>query len=203
MKRASVARERGHRLFVLLEALRETERQIADLRIGIPDAPGAAEQRAFLSRRAKRQRRRTDIATQAAILEVLPASIAVLDATGIIVAVNSEWQKFDRAETVCGPGHVVGVNYLDVCNGATAESQTDFRVAKGIRPVLNATSPGFSMEYSCHLATHERWMALTVVPIGTTCPRGVVIMQVDVSAQRAIEGSLLAVGARFRQMADS
>jgi hypothetical protein len=164
MTRGAAPREQGKHLFELLDALRETERQLAELRADIPDNPLVGKHRAFLFRRAKRQRRQSDIATQAAILEALPAHIAILDAAGFIIAVNEAWRTYDRGAAECGPGDAVGLNYLDACDRATGDSMTGRRVANGVRSVLDSSQSGFSIEYSCDSPTTERWLAMTVVP---------------------------------------
>jgi hypothetical protein len=58
-----------------------------------------------------------------AAFDALAAHIAVLDAQGAIVAVNAAWKEFGRARgaqpAIWGG---IGLNYLDVCRRAAAES---------------------------------------------------------------------------------
>jgi two-component system NtrC family sensor kinase len=67
-------------------------------------------------------------------------SVAVLDATGTIVAVNQAWQSFgqsNQADDILP----VGINYLDVCDRATGGDGPCARnAAAGIRAVLAGQS---------------------------------------------------------------
>jgi hypothetical protein len=106
---------------------------------------------------------------QAAILNSLPAHIAVLDSEGRIVAVNEPWLEFARAngdpdtETVG-----VGANYFDVCKSA-CQSQDPHATAAcaGLKSVLAGEQPRFTMEYPCDGPGCPRWFAMEVLrPVG-------------------------------------
>jgi hypothetical protein len=87
--------------------------------------------RMFLLRRAQEQLRHSEADKQAAILNALPAHIALLDAGGRIIAVNETWRNFGRASVVHGPGYEIGFNYLKMCGSARGKGSSAARqVAK-------------------------------------------------------------------------
>ncbi|HUP91821.1 MAG TPA: ATP-binding protein [Solimonas sp.] len=128
---------------------------------------------------------------QAAILDALPAHIAVLDAQGRIVSVSQAWRRFDGAAEVQDPGHAIGVNYLDLCGLAQgAGAPAAHQVADGIRAVLAGGIDSFALEYRSRSPSGERWFMLTVTPLAEG-PDGAVIMHVDVSERRRAEERLV------------
>jgi len=142
-----------------------------------------------------------EIESQAAILNALPAHIAVLDDEGVIVSANEAWRLFSRMSVAQSPGHAIGRNYLGICDGARgANAARAHDVAVGIRSVLEGRARDFSIEYSCHSPFDQRWFVLTVVPLARS---GAVVMHVDVTAERRAEANLRESEARFRQMAES
>jgi diguanylate cyclase (GGDEF)-like protein/PAS domain S-box-containing protein len=130
--------------------------------------------------------------------------VAVLDAEGTIISVNRMWQQFEAAGPTHRPGAKVGSNYVDICDGAPeSESREAEQIAAGIRSVLSGAAAIFSMDYSCHTSSEQRWFAITVTPLGDELARGAIVMHRDITAQRGIENTLRASEARFRQMAES
>jgi anti-anti-sigma regulatory factor len=88
--------------------------------------------------------------------------IAVLDAKGVIVWVNSAWQAFTAANggdpTKAGPG----VSYLDVCAAAAGDLVTA-RVETAIRRALTGDLPGsFTIEVPCHSPDTARWFDMLI-----------------------------------------
>ena len=98
-------------------------------------------------------------------MNVLSATIAIINAEGEIVAVNEAWRKFAIENDF--PNHSnagVGTNYLDTCqkslmnlNDADAE-----RAIKGIQEVINGGRKTFTMVYPCHSPTVRRWFRMEV-----------------------------------------
>lgn len=188
----------------LIEALHDTARRLEDLTAGEVDAVTNRSGRTILLRRAQDQLRRRETAKQAAILNALPAHIALLDTQGIIVTVNEAWQRFGRANALQGPGHGVGVNYLEICDNARGDDASEAKqVAAGIRSVLGGALKSFSAEYPCHSPTVQRWFLMTVTPLADDRPNGAVVMHMDVTARRQTEENLHASELRFRQMAEN
>jgi PAS domain-containing protein len=91
-------------------------------------------------------------------LDELPEHTAIVDNSGVIVAVNKAWKRFAKyngAELSKVSG---GANYLDVCERATGEqSQYAQSFGEGLRSVLSSREERFAMEYPCHSPTERRW----------------------------------------------
>jgi PAS domain S-box-containing protein len=127
-----------------------------------------------------------DASKQAAILNALPAHIAVLDTQGRIISVNEAWQRFAGADARLRPGYAIGLNYLEVCDGAPDAFEAR-QAAAGIRAVLGGAAPSFSLEYCVHSLTDQRWFLMTVTPLANDHPNGAVVMHLDVTAQKQSE----------------
>ena len=123
------------------------------------------------------------------IFDALDSPIAVVDATGRIIAVNSAWERVGGdASDPAATG--VGVSYLSVCDhAALGGDRSAAEVAAGLRDVLAGRSPSFVVDYSLSMPGGNRWFSLrvTAVPEG-----GAVLVHHDVTALRLAE-----LGARF------
>jgi diguanylate cyclase (GGDEF)-like protein/PAS domain S-box-containing protein len=141
---------------------------------------------------------------QFAILNALPAHVAVIDSRGLIISVNDAWRGFDSAQAMHGPGSEVGRNYLELCeSGPTTGFSEARQIAAGIRSVLTGVVPIFSMDYACYSSTKQHWFALTVTPLGDRPTRGAIVIHRDITVDRRIEETLRANETRFRQMVES
>lgn len=154
--------------------------------------------------RAQEHLRFTAAAKQVAILNALPAYIALLDTQGMIISVNEAWRQFGPASAIQGPGYEVGLNYLDICDSATGDGLSGAKqAATGIRSVLAGRSKSFSTEYPDHSPTQQRWFLLKVSPLVDDHPHGAIVMHLDVTAERQVKETLYASEVRFRQMAEN
>jgi PAS domain S-box-containing protein len=129
---------------------------------------------------------------QTALLDALPAHIALLDAEGVIVAVNEAWRRFACANGLRDACHGVGRNYLDTCgrDPGPGAAQT-WAVAAGLRAVLAGESKNFSIEYACDSPTEQRRFLLTATPLELGRPGGAVVMHVNVSDRVRAEQATL------------
>jgi len=102
-------------------------------------------------------------AQRAAFLDELPEHAALVESSGIIVAVNKAWRRFAR-DNGAELGKVSeGANYLGVCDGSRGEQSEDARsFAEGLRAFLFGREESFAMEYSCHSPTERRWFVSSV-----------------------------------------
>ena len=144
-----------------------------------------------------------------AILNSVAAEIAVLDAHGIITAVNEPWQRFalengrEPGQSVADTG--VGTSYLAVCqtvNERTPEAAVALQARLGIQAVLAGQLPRFNLEYPCHSPTQERWFSLIASPLrlvpGSAGHDGVVVSHVDITVLKQSEHRLRQSEQRFR-----
>jgi PAS domain S-box-containing protein len=128
------------------------------------------------------QFRLSEAAKQEAILNALPAPIALLDIRGVIISVNQAWRQFADANALQGPNYVMGLNYLEICDNARGDDSSEaHQVAAGIRSVLEGAAKNYSIEYPCHSSTEQRWFHLTVTPLEDVQINGAVVMHMDIT----------------------
>ncbi|MEO8500384.1 MAG: PAS domain-containing protein [Vicinamibacteria bacterium] len=188
----------------LIATLHKTSRRLEQLTGGQVDTVADAEGRPFLLRHVQEQLGQARAARQAAILNALPAHVALLDSAGTIVSVNEAWRQFAYANELKTPGFAVGVNYLDVCDRAVAVGSCGAgEVAKGLRAVLYGQEERFSIEYPCHSPTEERWFLLTATPLSENLRNGAIVMHVNVTAEQKSTQLLRASESEFRSLAES
>jgi diguanylate cyclase (GGDEF)-like protein/PAS domain S-box-containing protein len=199
-----VTADTTNEVFGLIQALHKAEQRLEQLTAGEVDTVADSGGRTLLLRRAQDRLRHTAAAKQTAILNALPAHIALLDARGVIVSVNEAWRCYGGADVLEGPGYGLGINYVEICASRAANESSEARqVADGIRSVLAGTAEGYSIEYARDSLTEQRVYLLTVTPLGEDSPNGAVVMLLDVTAERLSEGTLRVSELRFRQMAES
>ena len=106
-----------------------------------------------------------------AALDALSAHIAILDASGRVIAVNEAWRRFASANDYAAGGDGAGIdgagsdgvgsNYLEVCDSATGECAEEAgAAAAGLREVMAGRRDEFTLEYPCHSPTEKRWFML-------------------------------------------
>ncbi|MBI5923446.1 MAG: EAL domain-containing protein [Betaproteobacteria bacterium] len=172
----------------LIETLHLTGQRLEELTAGEVDGVADREGRTFLLRHAQEQLRQSEVAKQAAILNALPAHIALLDTQGRIISVNQAWRRFADANLLQGPEHAIGVNYLTICDSARGNDAAEaHQAATGIRSVLDGGENHFSLEYSCHSQTQQRWFLMTVSPLADDHLHGVVVMHLDITERMRLE----------------
>ncbi len=185
-------RDEGEEFSTLIKALRDTDQRLEDLTSGEIDTVADREGRSFLLHRAQDRYRDSEAARQVAILNALPALVALLDARGVIISVNAAWRRFAVENRFAGVDGGIGLDYLAVCGSAMGVDAADYeRIAVGVRAVLTDDAPSFSLEYSRDSpTTAERWYLLTVTPLDDTQRRGVIVMHLDVTLRRRDEDAL-------------
>ncbi len=141
---------------------------------------------------AEEAKRESEALSQS-VLGSLTAQIAVLDKDARIIAVNESWTRFTLENG--GNNYLdktgVGVNYLDVCRCVEGEDEEVARaVVRGIQSVLDGSQTHFSIEYSCHSSTRQRWFTLSVSPLVKSAG-GVVVLHSDITERKQAEAAVL------------
>lgn len=188
----------------LIEVLHATEQRLEELTGGEVDAVTSKTGRTILLRRAQDNLRLHEASKQSAILNALPAHIALLDAQGIIISVNDAWQRFASANVLHSANFGMGLDYLAVCDAAIGDAASEgHTVAEGIRAVLQGQVPSFFIEYPCHSPAEMHWFALTVTPLIEGACKGVVVMHMDITAKKLNEMAMLRFSAAMDAIADA
>ena len=116
-----------------------------------------------------------------AVLDSVPAQMAVIDRDGAIVAINESWREFALHHcTDAGQlaGTAVGANLLDACR---ADHDSDNWVYTGILEVLHGRTEHFRGECRCESPAGEvLWFAMTVTPVAFPAG-GAVVAYHDIS----------------------
>ncbi|HRG49060.1 MAG TPA: ATP-binding protein, partial [Leptospiraceae bacterium] len=137
------------------------------------------------------------------ILDSLSEHIAVIDSTGMIVAVNAAWKKF-ASENGSGEKDFIATNYLNICKNAShypnGEEASD--VTKGILAVLKGEIPEFTIEYPCHSPTKYRWFLMYARPIDFP-QKGAVISHFNITDRKLTEIALQAKEDLLKTISDN
>ena len=169
----------------LIDTLHATEKRLTQLTLGEVDCVADRHGRFLLLRHAQEQMRFSDAAMQAAIVNALPAHIALVDWEGMIVSVNEAWRGFAREGDLDPAVCSTGCNYLTTCDEAVGRGSADgWEMAAGMRGVLSGRLHTFSMEYPCHSPTEQRWFCATVTPLSERVPTGAVVMHINITDRK-------------------
>ncbi|MBB6226742.1 signal transduction histidine kinase/CheY-like chemotaxis protein [Polymorphobacter multimanifer] len=125
-----------------------------------------------------------------AILDSLPAQVALIDHEGIVVAVNSSWEAFLAARGRLTPNMVVGGNYLVACrNLDVVLAEVGLSTLKGVEDVLAGRMPVFELEYPFpeEAGKPPMWIRIVITPIMHNDRTGAVISRFDVTDRRQVE----------------
>ncbi|MGZ5628431.1 MAG: PAS domain-containing sensor histidine kinase [Methylobacter sp.] len=155
--------------------------------------------RDITKRKQMEEKLRDSDAFNVSILNSLSSHIAVLDAQGVIVAVNNAWCQFAKDNGLSESGQdMLGCNYLEACRCQSCGEEANASLA-GIMTVLAGEQEVFHLEYPCHSLTEQRWFHMTVLPLQGSYP-GVVISHKNITERKAMEDELKASEAKFRSI---
>ena len=129
----------------------------------------------------------------ASIRDSLLEHIAVLDAQGVIIAVNLAWKRFARMNGAPGyPADSIGLNYLKICEAPPGLPGSDDSAAAraGILAVMDGTCSEFEMEYPCHSPSEQRWFQMRVLPLYGS-QKGVVVAHLNITQRKLAQAALL------------
>jgi diguanylate cyclase (GGDEF)-like protein len=122
------------------------------------------------------------------ILNSITDHIVVINDIGEILYVNNSWLIFGGDNNCKIESKWVGVNYIEVCDKASAMGD-DFgsKASVGIRSVIQQDKPMFYFEYPCHSSDVKRWFMMRVTPFQVDNEFYFVISHQDISERKQAE----------------
>lgn len=142
-------------------------------------------------------------AFQAALLDAVPANMAVLDADGRIVAVNRNWREFGARNGLALPDSGIGASYVEVCDHSRGRfTQGAAEVAGAIRALFAGTLDDFRLEYPCPSPDTDRWFSIHLTRFEANDARQVLATHIDITAVKRTEQALAVEEARYRTVYD-
>ena len=140
-------------------------------------------------RKQMEEKLRDSEAFNLSVLNSLTSHIAVLDAQGVIVAVNDAWRQFAEENNLPKSSRsMLGANYLDACKNTFNQPYGDDAdsIRSGILAVLAGEQETFHLEYPCHSPTQQRWFYMNVSPLQGS-RRGVVVNHKNITERKKTE----------------
>ncbi len=126
------------------------------------------------------------------------AHIAIVDAEGVIVAVNQAWVAFARGNG--GAGSDVGFNYLSICDGAQGQDSQDARAtAQGIRAVMAGEQHVYELEYPCHTPTEPRYYVARVTRFSQDGAHYALVAHENITRRKLAELEVMALNASLER----
>lgn len=124
-------------------------------------------------------------AAENALLEILPAAVCLLDASGIVIGANEAWRQTVAGSALPQSVAAPGANLLSVA--IRPEQPAGPAMAAGIRKVLSGAAPSFTLDYVCQDQDDERWYRAMVTPVHSGGAVGALITHVDISTRKQAE----------------
>ena len=154
------------------------------------------------------ERKQTQVALEGsnvlkgAILDSLPAHIAVVDRDGVIIAVN-EVDAFRRGERRRRrDGRPRRQLYREYCRaGARQGAPAAAEAAELLERACHGRSTGVEIEYRCDAPQKERWFVMTVEPLRR--PEGGAVVRTRTSPRARAGNRAPRERERFRRLADA
>ncbi len=133
-------------------------------------------------------------------LDAIESHIAVLDETGVIIAVNQSWKSFSVPGHLFGEDLGVGMNYLDELDSRLSEvSDETSAISQGIRQVIALEEPVFSCTYSTAATSSTSWLVVRVTRFKAPDPIRVVVTHEDITERQRAEQGLRLSEERYRR----
>ena len=142
---------------------------------------------AEIAQRESEQALRRLAERQTAVLDALPAHVALLDADGYLVSVSRSWNDFARGLGL--EPNPAGTSYFEFLERSCAAEQAE-TVTQGVAAVLAGRQPQFSADYAVDRRGRRRWYRLMLAPMASEAVQGAVAMHLDVTSSKLAEEAL-------------
>lgn len=146
--------------------------------------------------RAAKQRTERDqqrlAALNIALLDSLPAHVALLDKQGRIIATNEAWRRDGNRNGFSHPDWDVGTDYAAACLRLSSQHNLQAAsIARGVHSVLNGSRSQFTQEYAILADDQKRWFRVMITPVHSDQHTGgAVVMHLNVTDRRIAEEQL-------------
>lgn len=137
-----------------------------------------------------------------ATIDALNSPLCVLDANGVIIAVNRAWREFAVGNGGDPTVMSEGANYLAICDMATlAECSVAGQVAAAIRSAVAGCRDDVSIEYECASPTERRWFVLNLSCFQGDGPLRLVAVHEDITERKLAAEEQAESAARLKRLA--
>ena len=133
-----------------------------------------------------RQRRAAEV--QRAVLDALPAQVAILDENGCIVATNAQWRSFIEGRGLSLEQAGIGLDYQEAFQLATCDKAEGMQ--QGIRDITAGQAADYCQIYPCEGAEGKRWFRVNFTPLHESPPHGVLVTHFDITERMQAEEQL-------------
>ena len=118
-----------------------------------------------------------------------PSHVALLRLDGVVLAVNTAWQRYATDNGVAERYQFVGSNYLAVCEAGVAVDHPGAREAYvGLLDVMRNGRPKFTLMYTCHCPARREWYRMWVEPQTPSVPAVIVAHQLIDAKPWTVDG---------------
>ncbi len=129
-------------------------------------------------------RLRAMAAQQTAIINGIPAQIALIGPDGVIRAVNEQWRVFSESYPVFGESLLVGKNLVRLFAESTGEAKESGQsMAIALQKILAGNKQSFSIDYPCHSPSQQRWFKCQIAPFAIDGDNGALMTNMDITRQ--------------------
>lgn len=164
--------------------------------------------RAFdaMAQRIADQRTRQEAATQffQATLDALAIQVAIVDDTGVILAVNKAWQHTAETCAFFGVSYGVGANYIELCEKVEGPNRKEASsVAAGLRQIIAGQCSMYMLEYPCQDQDTPQWFIVRMTCFDSADGLRVVVAHTNITELKLVEHELRQSESRFRSIVEA
>ncbi len=211
-KLAAARRGDGHDSAFTELSAEELEHDLDELRAGIDELLRSRDD-LVAAHREQEQSLRRDVSDHrraeselresrrfiAAILGALTTHVAVLDERGVVIAVNTAWERFESSNRSGRATIGLGANYLAACEAAASAGSAQGRqMAAAIREILDGERKQFQVEAEVRGGRERRraggaptrWFSMRITAFDGGGPARLVVAREDVTERRQAETAL-------------
>ena len=135
-------------------------------------------------------------------MDALSAHIAILDASGLILAVNAAWRRFAEANGMKAENAGIGANYFQICGSAGPACADAESVTTGLRAIMQGEHTEFRFEYPCDCGGEQRWFQLRATRFGTGDMMRLVLTHENITEIMQAEQALRRLAGRLLRTQD-